>query len=129
MGRDFPGRLGLQHGASARPGGRAQYSLPYPFPHLVLNTAPAVGSRRCCLDILSSLQEAVQVGGAISVRKDGNDAVSLLEGTLEEEEPPHAQEMLPYTVGCRLMLACGAVFEFLQNRDRISPNAGGDGGR
>ena len=27
-------------------------------------------------------------------------------------------------VGCRLMLACGAVFEFLQNRDRISPNAG-----
>ena len=27
----------------------------------------------------------------------------------------------------RLMLACGAVFEFLQNRDRISPNAGGEG--
>jgi hypothetical protein len=35
--------------------------LPYPFPHLVLNTAPAVGSWRCCLDIL-------QVAGSGSSR-------------------------------------------------------------
>jgi hypothetical protein len=65
--------------------------------------------------------------------KGSGSSMELEPGPEDAPKVAHAQgnlsvqEMLPYTVGCRLMLACGAVFEFLQNRDRISPNAGGDG--
>ena len=39
----------------------------------------------------------------------------------------HAQQILPYAVVCRLMLAHDAVFEFVQSHSYISPNAGGGG--